>query len=119
MTVRSAAWTASRERRQERREKQRQEQRSARGPCIVDVPDDELDRLGDLVHLMKRSYQRPWPPAPPLHVIARERARNEEAHHTSVTPQQDDWAHHDLAKLAGGRQRPDVSGAASGSGAAA
>jgi hypothetical protein len=64
--VRSAAWTAARERRRERREEPR--------PHLVEVPPDELDRLRDLVHLMRRSYQRPWPPAPPLHVIARERA---------------------------------------------
>jgi hypothetical protein len=81
MTVRSAAWTAAREQRQGRRE----ELRSTLRPRIADVPADELaadelDRLGYLAHLMRRSYQRPWPPAPPLHVIARERARNPESH---------------------------------------
>jgi hypothetical protein len=77
--MRSAAWTAARERRQECRE----ELRSAPRPRMADVPDDELDRLRHLAHLMRRSYQRPWPPAPPLHVIARERARNHDPHHAA------------------------------------
>lgn len=79
--MRSAAWTAARERRQERR----QEHRSTLRPRIADVAADELDRLDYLAHLMRRSYQRPWPPAPPLHVIARERARNQEPHHAPAT----------------------------------
>jgi hypothetical protein len=79
MTVRSAAWSAARKRRQERR--------STLRPRIADVAvaADELDRLDYLAHLMRRSYQRPWPPAPPLHVIARERARNQEPHHAPAT----------------------------------
>jgi hypothetical protein len=68
--MRSAAWTSARQR--------RQEHRSALRTRIADVAADELDRLDHLAHLMRRSYQRPWPPAPPLHVIARERARNQE-----------------------------------------
>jgi len=92
MTVRSAAWNAACERRQERRE----ELRSALRPRIVDVPEDELDRLDHLAHLMRRSYQRPWPPAPPLHVIARERARSQESHHGSEMPQQGGCAHDDM-----------------------
>jgi len=95
MTVRSAAWTAARERRQELRHQRREEARSALRPRIADVPEDELDRLGHLAHLMRRSYQRPWPPAPPLHVIARERARNQESSHVSVLPQHDESAHDD------------------------
>jgi hypothetical protein len=81
MTVRSAAWTAARERRQERRSTPRP--RTA--DVAADVAADELDRLNYLAHLMRRSYQRPWPPAPPLHVIARERARNQQPHHAPAT----------------------------------
>lgn len=77
MTARSTAWTAARERRQERR--------STLRPHIAEVAADELDRLADLARLMRRSYQRPWPPAPPLHVIARERARKQERHLAPVT----------------------------------
>ena len=76
--VTSGAWNAARQ--------QRRERRSAPRPRIADAADDELDRLGYLAHLMRRSYQRPWPPPPPLHVIARargqEQQRDDDTRHT-------------------------------------
>jgi len=68
--VTSGVWNAARQ--------QRRERRSALRPRIADgIGDvaDELDRLNYLAHLMRRSYQRPWPPPPPLHVIARARGQ--------------------------------------------
>jgi hypothetical protein len=73
--VTSGVWNAARQ--------QRRERRSALRPPIADgIGDvaDELDRLNYLAHLMRRSYQRSWPPPPPLHVIARARGQEVGGH---------------------------------------